>query len=1028
MALTVGELVAYIRADGTQFDRSVDDAGRKFDRLRSTISSGTKVIAGAVTGVAIAAAGVGAAVFKVGADYNRLQQNSRAALRTLLGSAEAAADQMDRLDDFARNSPFAKQIFITAQQQLLGFGVEAERVVPILDAVQNAVASVGGSNEQVAQVTYALAQMQGQGKLTGETLNQLGQYGIDAATVVGEKMGMTGAEIREMASKPGGIPVDQIWDPLVDGLMERFGGATANIKEEFDGAFDRIKGAWRDIGSIIAAPFIDPMGGGRAVGWANAFADAMRALEQKAKPLVDLLIARFAPGLDRISPALDKARSAINAWDLRRVNTQLDETARYAPLIGATGAALMAFGGPALLGPLGRFVPAMHPVVAGLLGLIATSPGLRETGRNLMDALAPLAPVVSHLGRTLADTLLGALDETTPALGAMLEAVAPLIVAVGTGLAPAFVTLIQAAEPVITVVAQLVEWFAGLPDPVIAGTLALAGLIALRGPITAMVTTLSTQVQILGQRMQVQAALAQMSGTQLGTMGAAAAVARTSVSGLGTALKGAFISNPVGLVITGVATAIGFLVTRQMEAQEAARQHRDRVSELADALVRTNGAIDESIRATTAKKLSDEGAFDAARQLGINLNDVVDAALGNEEAIARVTAVTEAAIAPAKAFGEAAREGGEITETLTLAQLEQADAGRTLNEVIGESAVVTEDAKQVAKDLAAVRRDGTSAAEGEKRAIDELVRARRDEQGATMSQREAEIRWTESLREARNAAKEGTEVVRDKEGALKSSAKATIEADKELLNLARSSDTLIESMRRNNATAEELDETLEEQREQFLKVAERMGFTGQEAKDLADAYGLIPDEVITEIKAEAEAAQKVIDRFIKDNTGRTIKVRIDATGQPTYSLPGTNVPSWQADGSVLEFYARGGIRENHVAQIAPAGTTRVWNEPETGGEAYIPLALSKRARSREILDEVANRFGFELLPRGARRFRDGGVDNQAASPATGATINVTVQANEPLAEAYAQNVARQIDTRMRDHLAANGLTTTMLGG
>ena len=70
------------------------------------------------------------------------------------------------------------------------------------------------------------------------------------------------------------------------------------------------------------------------------------------------------------------------------------------------------------------------------------------------------------------------------------------------------------------------------------------------------------------------------------------------------------------------------------------------------------------------------------------------------------------------------------------------------------------------------------------------------------------------------------------------------------------------------------------------------------------------------------------------------------------------------DGGVdqLEQYANGGRRgERHVAQIAPAGSWRVWAEPETGGEAYIPLARSKRGRSTAILDEVAGRFGYQLV-------------------------------------------------------------------
>ena len=59
---------------------------------------------------------------------------------------------------------------------------------------------------------------------------------------------------------------------------------------------------------------------------------------------------------------------------------------------------------------------------------------------------------------------------------------------------------------------------------------------------------------------------------------------------------------------------------------------------------------------------------------------------------------------------------------------------------------------------------------------------------------------------------------------------------------------------------------------------------------------------------------------------------------------------WEADGGVLDFYANGGMRERHVAQVAPAGSWRVWAEPETGGEAYIPLAPSKRGRSRKVAE------------------------------------------------------------------------------
>jgi len=65
----------------------------------------------------------------------------------------------------------------------------------------------------------------------------------------------------------------------------------------------------------------------------------------------------------------------------------------------------------------------------------------------------------------------------------------------------------------------------------------------------------------------------------------------------------------------------------------------------------------------------------------------------------------------------------------------------------------------------------------------------------------------------------------------------------------------------------------------------------------------------------------------------------------------------QADGGILTFYADGGMHENHVAQIARKGTWRVWAEDEAGDEAYIPLAPSKRSRSRQIAAETVKRLG-----------------------------------------------------------------------
>ena len=92
------------------------------------------------------------------------------------------------------------------------------------------------------------------------------------------------------------------------------------------------------------------------------------------------------------------------------------------------------------------------------------------------------------------------------------------------------------------------------------------------------------------------------------------------------------------------------------------------------------------------------------------------------------------------------------------------------------------------------------------------------------------------------------------------------------------------------------------------------------------------------------------------------------------AVDGLNLPdSWKLGKASLVEFARG--TEDHRAQIAPGGAMRVWAEPETGGEAYIPLAASKRKRSTAILGAVAEKFGLGLTPMADGGFWDtvGGV-------------------------------------------------------
>src|SRR5690606_24147213 len=209
---------------------------------------------------------------------------SRAALTTLLGGAQQANAQMDKLDAFARTSPFAKTTFITAQQQMLAFGIESKKVIPYLDAIQEAVAAAGGSNQQLGEIAFIMAQISSAGKITAQDLMQFGQRGVNAAELIGSQMGKTGAEIRQQITA-GTLGADQALDALAAGMKEKFDGASANVKMTFSGAIDRVKAAWRDLSADLTKPLVDPNGGGLFVDLLNRLADVLRMFQALPEPV-----------------------------------------------------------------------------------------------------------------------------------------------------------------------------------------------------------------------------------------------------------------------------------------------------------------------------------------------------------------------------------------------------------------------------------------------------------------------------------------------------------------------------------------------------------------------------------------------------------------------------------------------------------------------------------------------------------------------------------------------------------------------
>lgn len=690
MTFLVGELAAEIRLQGKeQYARDLQSAGRqteqlanKTSRTASVMKSGFTGAAVAITGATVAGAAFGVSLFKQGAAYNTLQQTSRAALKTVLGGATAANAQMDKLDAFARTSPFSKGVFISAQQQLLAFGMEAKKVIPTLDAVQQAIAASGGSSQQLSEVTFVLAQIQAAGKITATDLMQLGQRGIDAATIIGSQLGKTGAEVRQDITKSR-ITSEQALDALTAGMQKKFGGASANVKNTIVGAADRIKAATREIGASLAEPFISQKGAGLAVLWGNQVADVLQAVRGQTQPVVSIFERQLTPAFANITKGLDRAAVSVKAWDSDRLETFLQHAKGYTPGIAALSGGILALTSGALRGiPIvGALIPKLNPLVAAVTAVAATSPELRAAGADMLTALQPLIPVVGDVAKTIAGTLNVAIPPAAAAIR----------------------TIADVAKPVVGVIGAI-------PAPVIAASAAFIGM-------RKAADGLGKPLQAMFDGMKVQAALAgmgtaaQSSATGIGAAAKAAegttrsvaampgvlGLAGKAATGLGLSLKTAFMSNPVGLVILGVSTAVGLLTTAFTAQGQHAAEVRDRIAAYKDTLDQTTGAVTAATRATVEKNLADSTAFADAEKLGVSKETLLRATLGEADAQKVLNAALKEheSLTPKQATrnGSAGAAEESAARDLNRAYQEQADA-------INKAAEETARYKQEQKDAA----------------------------------------------------------------------------------------------------------------------------------------------------------------------------------------------------------------------------------------------------------------------------------------------------------------------------------------
>jgi tape measure domain-containing protein len=171
-------------------------------------------------------------------------EQTQIALNTMVGSGEKATKFLKDLQQFAVETPFEFEGLMKASKLLMAMGINSKAILPILRAVGDSLAAVGGTSYQIENVSRALAQMAAKGKLNAEELNQLAENGIPAVDMLAKKIGVSAGKIMEMAEKSQ-LAAAKYLPMLVNEMERRFSGQMEKQNKTITGSLAMLSDAFK---------------------------------------------------------------------------------------------------------------------------------------------------------------------------------------------------------------------------------------------------------------------------------------------------------------------------------------------------------------------------------------------------------------------------------------------------------------------------------------------------------------------------------------------------------------------------------------------------------------------------------------------------------------------------------------------------------------------------------------------------------------------------------------------------------------
>lgn len=182
-------------------NRSANTAGSGVSGMASQFAAASAkatVLANMLTSLGTKAVDLAKGFVEMGISYNAQIEKYTTGFTNMLGSAQAAQEAMQAIQEDAARTPFDVASLTQANQLLISAGENAEYSRKVINALGDAVSATGGGNAELSRMAANLQQIANVGKASAIDIKQFAYAGINVYQVLADYTGKSVQEVQNM--------------------------------------------------------------------------------------------------------------------------------------------------------------------------------------------------------------------------------------------------------------------------------------------------------------------------------------------------------------------------------------------------------------------------------------------------------------------------------------------------------------------------------------------------------------------------------------------------------------------------------------------------------------------------------------------------------------------------------------------------------------------------------------------------------------------------------------------------------------